>query len=84
MKTELKITDHLALVRSKLANERTFLAYFRTFAVLISSGFAIVKIEALEKLRELGYIFLIISVLIILIGTIRFFYVRKKLRKMMK
>lgn len=74
-------TNFMALVRTKLANERTFLAYFRTFAVLLSSGLAIIKIDVLQELMGLGYFFLIASLLIILIGIIRFFYVKRALRK---
>ena len=57
--------NFMALVRTKLANERTFLAYFRTFAVLLSSGLAIIKIDVLQELMGLGYFFLIASLLII-------------------
>ena len=73
--------NFMALVRTKLANERTFLAYFRTFTVLLSSGLAIIKIDVLQELMGLGYFFLIASLLIILIGIIRFFYVKRVLRK---
>lgn len=73
--------NFMALVRTKLANERTFLAYFRTFAVLLSSGLAIIKIDVLQELMGLGYFFLIASLLIILIGIIRFFYVKRALQK---
>lgn len=79
--SKISITDQLALARTKLANERTFLAYFRTFAVLFSSGFALIKIEALQNLLDLGYFFVIASVSIIVIGTARFFFVRTRIRK---
>ncbi|KAA3625409.1 MAG: DUF202 domain-containing protein [Flavobacterium sp.] len=81
MKNNVRGTDFLALQRTKLANERTFLAYFRTFAVLLSSGLAIIKIEILENLMGLGYFFLITSFVIIIIGVVRFLYVKRQLRK---
>lgn len=81
MKNNVRGTDFLALQRTKLANERTFLAYFRTFAVLLSSGLAIIKIEILENLMGLGYFFLITSFVIIIIGVVRFLYVKRLLRK---
>lgn len=81
MKNNVRGTDFLALQRTKLANERTFLAYFRTFAVLFSSGLAIIKIEILENLMGLGYFFLITSFVIIIIGVVRFLYVKRQLRK---
>jgi putative membrane protein len=77
---EMNRTDLLALERTKLANERTFLAYFRTFIVFLSSGFAILKIEVMNSFIMLGYYFIIIAFLVMLIGVIRFFYVRKKIK----
>ena len=50
-KPSLKPNDALALERTRLANERTFLAYFRTFIVFLSSGFAILKLSALNRLK---------------------------------
>ncbi len=81
---ELILRDQLAIDRTRLANERTFLAYFRTFIVILSSGVAILKLEILEDIKNLGYFFLIISPLILLIGLFRFFYVRKHIQKLYK
>lgn len=81
MKTQLNHSDRFALERTKLANERTFLAYFRTFVVFASSGLAIVKLSALQEIRFIGEFLLVISPILLLIGTLRFFYVRRKLRK---
>ncbi|SNR71352.1 DUF202 domain-containing protein [Lutibacter flavus] len=78
------LRDFLALERTKLANERTFLAYFRTFIVFLSSGFAILKLEFLQELKALGYYFLIIAPILLCIGIVRFFYVRKRIRKYYK
>lgn len=83
MKNDIKRTDYLALARTKLANERTFLAYFRTFAVLLSSGFALIKIEALHSLEGLGYFFIVASIIIFTVGIVRFFLVRKSIRKIL-
>jgi len=82
MKThELSLTDVLALDRTRLANERTFLAYFRTFIVFLSSGFAILKLEILEDITSLGYVFLTIAPILLIIGITRFFYVKKRIKK---
>ncbi len=81
---EIKKTDLLALVRTNLANERTILAYFRTFIVILSSGFAILKIDILHNLITLGYFFIIISFIVILIGVLRFISVKRKLNKYFK
>ena len=73
--------DYLAIERTRLANERTFLAYFRTFIVMLSSGFAIVKLEILHEIEDLGLVLILTSPLILLVGIIRLFYVKGKIRK---
>ena len=83
-KYKITTSDYLAITRTKLANERTFLAYFRTFAVLFSSGFVLIKIEALNNLLELGYFFVIASITILVIGIARFFFTKISIRKMFK
>ena len=77
--SDLSKTDLLAIERTRLANERTFLAYFRTFIVLLSSAVAILKLDVLQEIRELGYALVIISPLLLLIGIGRFFYMRKRI-----
>lgn len=37
--------DWLAIELTKLANERTFSAYFRTFIVFLGTGITILKLE---------------------------------------
>ncbi|MCO5724743.1 DUF202 domain-containing protein [Robiginitalea marina] len=80
-KAKLNRTDALAIDRTRLANERTFLAYFRTFVVILSSGVAILKMEILQEIRDLGYVLSILSPIILLIGLSRFIYVKWHLRK---
>lgn len=77
----LSRTDGLAIERTRLANERTFLAYFRTFVVFLSSGFAILKIEILQEIRDVGYFLIILAPVLLLIGILRFLYVKRQIRK---
>ena len=49
-KIKLDLKDNLAIDRTNLANERTFLAYFRSFVVMLSSGFAVLKLEIFQNL----------------------------------
>ncbi len=74
-------TDALAMERTRLANERTFLAYFRTAIVFLSSGFAIIKINALEEIQDLGYFLIILAPILLAVGLARFYYVKRKLKK---
>jgi putative membrane protein len=80
-KSHLKPTDALAIERTRLANERTFLAYFRTFIVFLSSGFAILKIEVLQEITDIGYFLTFLSPFLLIIGVVRFLYVRRQIRK---
>lgn len=79
-KSKLILRDHLAIDRTKLSNERTFLSYFRSFIVIVSSGIAIIKIEFLEEIQNLGWFFVFLGPALLVIGIVRFFYVRKKIR----
>ncbi|MDN5204608.1 DUF202 domain-containing protein [Fulvivirgaceae bacterium BMA10] len=78
---DLNKSDWLALERTKLANERTFLAYFRTFVVVFGSGLTIIKVDIFHKIMTLGYAFLGAAMILLFIGIIRFFLVRKRIRK---
>ncbi len=80
-KDTLNRTDALAIERTRLANERTFLAYFRTFIVFVSSGFAILKMEVLKEIIDIGYFLSILAPLLLLVGILRFFYVKRQIRK---
>lgn len=78
----VSLSDKLAISRTNLANERTFLAYFRTSVVLFSSGIAIVRLDFFEKMYDFGLILTLISPLIILLGTYRFLRFKKKIQQM--
>ncbi len=81
IENKISTSDRLALERTKLANERTSLAYFRTSLVFFGSGIAFFKIDILDNLGILGYVFIIMAVIILVIGIARFFYVKKKIAK---
>jgi putative membrane protein len=78
---QLNRTDALAIERTRLANERTFLAYFRTFIVFLSSGVAILKMEVLQEIRDIGYFLTLLSPLLLIVGVVRFLYVKRQIRK---
>lgn len=80
-KEELITRDWLAIDRTKMANERTFLAYFRTFIVILGSGVAILRVQVLEDMFDLGIFLLIIAPIILFIGLARFLYVKRHIRK---
>ncbi|HDQ44567.1 MAG TPA: DUF202 domain-containing protein [bacterium] len=83
-KEEIILRDHLAMERTKLANERTFLSYLRTSLYLVLGGIAFLGMKDFEKIRVFGYASLVLSILIFLIGIIRFLQLRAHLKRMYK
>ncbi|PWH82523.1 hypothetical protein DIS18_09755 [Algibacter marinivivus] len=79
--SKLITRDWLAIERTKLANERTFLAYFRTFIVFLGTGITLLKLEFFSEMKSFGYILLIISPIILIIGLMRLISVKRTIRK---
>lgn len=79
--TDLTTRDWLAIERTKLANERTFLAYFRTFLVILGTGITILKLDLLADLKTYGIILIAIAPIILLIGIVRLFTVKRTIKK---
>jgi putative membrane protein len=75
------LRDFLALERTKLSNERTYLAYVRTSLYFLLGGFAFIKIEDFENTKYLGYISISISLFLMVFGTIKFLVIRKRIRQ---
>ena len=75
------LRDFLALQRTKLANERTFLSYNKFSLYLITAGIALIRIENLRPFRLLGFVALGASGLVFVVGLIRFLMLRKQLKK---
>ncbi|MDN3686322.1 DUF202 domain-containing protein [Cyclobacterium jeungdonense] len=82
-KTEetLIVRDFLARQRTKLANDRTLLSYIRTSLYFIVSGTALIKVNDLENVKELGYFSFLISLVLLILGFINFFRLKRKLNK---
>lgn len=73
-KNDLTTRDWLAIERTKLANERTFL-------VILGTGITILKIELFEDLKTFGVVLIAIAPIILLIGIFRLFRVKNTIRK---
>lgn len=76
---EMILRDYLALDRTILANERTLLAYLRTFIGTFSAGIAMVNFLDTALTNLIGYIFIAVSPLFLVLGAIRFFQILRKL-----
>lgn len=79
--SDLTTRDWLAIERTKLANERTFLAYFRTFLVILGTGITILKLELFEDLKTFGIVLIAIAPIILLIGIVRLYAVKRVIKK---
>ena len=68
---ELILRDHLALVRTRLANERTLLSYIRSALYLLIGGIALLQMEDYVDLPWADILSLVLCVLFVLIGLYR-------------
>lgn len=80
-KDEIILRDYLALERTKLANQRTFLSYIRTSLYLLLGGIAFLQLSDFENIRWVAYVTLGMSALMIIIGIYRFHLIRARLQK---
>ncbi|HET8839521.1 MAG TPA: DUF202 domain-containing protein [Flavobacteriaceae bacterium] len=80
---EKLLREHLALERTKLANERTLLSYIRSSLYLLIGGIALLQIEDYGNLHWLGYAALCLCLLFIIIGFSRYVALEKKLKNLL-
>ncbi len=80
-KEDIILRDHLAIERTKLANERTLLSYIRTTLYLILAGIAFLGMKDLEEIKGLGYFSLSLSFIVLFIGILRFYQLKKHIIK---
>ncbi|MFZ0489038.1 MAG: DUF202 domain-containing protein [Salegentibacter sp.] len=78
------LREHLALERTKLANERTLLSYIRASLYLLLGGLALLQIKKYEEMRWIGYLSIFISIVFIGIGISRYFILGRKLHKLLR
>jgi putative membrane protein len=78
---QLIVRDFLARQRTTLANERTLLSYIRTALYFLVSGTALMEVNVLSHIRDLGYLGFALSILLVILGFFNFFRIKKKLRK---
>ena len=76
---KLILRDHLALERTRLANERTFMAYIRSALYLVIGGLALLQLKDFGNLEWVGFVSLGLSVIFTLIGVTRFYQLRRQL-----
>ena len=77
---DLILRDRLAIVRTKLANERTLFSYIRTSLYLLTAGVGILEIERIEQLKIIAYVSLFFSGVLFFMGLVKFYQLNKLLR----
>lgn len=80
-KEEIILRDFLALERTKLANERTLLTYTRTSLYLLLAGIAILQLQGFDSIKWIGFLSIVLSILLIMIGVVRFYHLKSSLKK---
>ncbi|MCO6472669.1 MAG: DUF202 domain-containing protein [Melioribacteraceae bacterium] len=79
-KDKIILRDYLALERTKLANERTFMAYLRTSLYMVLGGIAFIQLEDFKEIPWAGYAALGISIILIVVGLYRYLQIRHRLK----
>jgi putative membrane protein len=78
-KEEIILRDYLALERTRLANERTLLSYIRGAIYLLLGGITFLQLEDFKDKLWIGLVSLILSMVLMLIGIIRFYQLKHSL-----
>jgi len=80
-KEKIILNDYLALERTRLANERTFFSFLRTSIYLLLAGIAFLQLQGFEKLKWLGYVSIVFSIVFLATGIVTYFRLKNKLYK---
>jgi len=78
------IREHLALERTKLANERTLLSYTQASLYFLLGGLTLLQLQQYEELRYIGYLAVVFSVLFITVGIWRFIVLKNKMVNLLR
>lgn len=78
------IREHLALERTKLANERTLLSYTQAALYFLLGGLALFQLKEYVELRYIGYLALFFSGLFFIIGIWRYISLNRKMKKLLR
>ncbi len=79
--SKLILRDYLAIDRTILANQNTFLAYIRTALTLFAAGLTFIKFFDSRVLEYIGWAFIPIGVITFVVGLIRYNRLRATLSK---
>jgi putative membrane protein len=83
-KDEIILRDYLAIERTRLANERTLLAYTRTSLYMLLGGIAFLELHDFERIWWVGYMSLLLSAVLLIVGFYRYFQIKYRLSQYYK
>ncbi len=78
---EMIVRDYLALDRTRLANERTLLAYLRSGVSLVLAGATLLHFSGDTWLAWVGLACIPVGILAMLFGSWRFTVIARRLRR---
>lgn len=79
IREDLILRDFLAIDRTRLANQRTLLSFFRSGLYLFVTAVAVDRVPMLEDLKWLTAVMWGVGVSIMLIGLINYLLMRRKI-----
>lgn len=79
---KLILRDYLALDRTKLANERTLLAFIRTFIAVFGAGAGITQVYENQAAKIFGTLVIISSPVFLVLGVISYLREKSKLKQL--
>jgi putative membrane protein len=82
---KMVLRDHLAFDRTVLANQRTCLAHLRFGIFSLATGLTFMKVFADDRVfLMIAYLAIALSVVAVVVGTMKFYIFRKKLNMVYK
>jgi len=81
MNKDLILRERLAIQRTHLANQTTFLAFFRTSLYLFVAGLSTENLLKLPNGHPAIYLLFGLAPLVLLLGTLQFFYQKRKINQ---
>ena len=78
-RSTMRLRDYLATDRTKLSNQNTLLAYVRTALTLFVAGVTFIRFFDSFAIEVIGWIFLPIGIVTLLVGSLRYNRLKKAL-----
>lgn len=79
VRDDLILRDFLAIDRTRLANQRTLLSYFRSGLYLFVTAVALDRVPILEDLKWLTAVMWALGILVIFFGLFNYLLMRRKI-----